>query len=123
MVRKKKEKNIPAVIYNGLVPMDYLEVREREIFDRIFVIATHGTARDQTKLKALLGLANKIRPDKKSLDLAVKSVAPYEMLLRAIEEDDDAAEKGKEQESSKQEHQGVETGGEATEAGSGDSTG
>ena len=68
----------------GLNAIDYLEEKEKEIFDKIWVLAEQGKMDDAVKLKALQGLFNKIRPDRTKLDLDVKSTAPYEVLLKNL---------------------------------------
>lgn len=69
----------------GLNAIDYLEEKEKEIFDKIWKVACDGQSDDSVKLKALQGLYNKIRPDRTKLDLDVKSTAPYEALLKNLE--------------------------------------
>jgi hypothetical protein len=68
----------------GLNAIDYLEEKEKEVFEKIWTIACEGQADDSVKLKALQGLYNKIRPDRTKLDLDVKSQAPYEALMRNL---------------------------------------
>ena len=69
----------------GLNAIDYLNEKEMEVFNKIWVIACEGQSDDAVKLKALMGLYNKVRPDRTKLDLDVKSTAPYEALLKNLE--------------------------------------
>lgn len=87
----KIEKNIPAVIYPTAIndPNDYLAVLEQEVVNNIYAIGRVGTNDDSTKLKAWHILFNKIRPDKTRLDIHIKSKAPYELIMKAIEENED----------------------------------
>lgn len=104
MGRRKKAQPVvvqddsPVVIYDGIAPLDYLDVKEKEIFTHIYNIGLTGTNDDSTRLKALTTLFGKIRPDKTRLDVSMKSVAPYDTIMNAIKqlEDKDAAEKGEE---------------------------
>ena len=66
--------------------IDYLKVKEKEIFDRIWELGTCGENADAVKLKALCKLYDKIRPDKKQVDLEFTK-SPYEMLKEAMEDD------------------------------------
>ena len=69
----------------GFNVIDYLEEKEKDIFNKIWTIACEGQSDDAVKLKALMGLYNKVRPDRTKLDLDVKSTAPYEALLKNLE--------------------------------------
>lgn len=95
---KKVEKNIPAVIYPTAIedPHDYLAAMEQEVVKNIYDIGKEGTNDDSTRLNAWKVLFNKIRPDKTRLDISIKSRAPYDLIMQAIEEDSDAAEEGNE---------------------------
>jgi hypothetical protein len=59
---------------------DYLKVKEKEIFDRIWSLGESGEMADGVKLKALCKLYDKIRPDKKQIDLEFDGKSPYEAI-------------------------------------------
>ncbi len=63
---------------------DYLKVKEREIFDRIWQLCDNGQPKDTVKLKALCKLYDKIRPDKKQIDLEFDGRSPYEAIKEQL---------------------------------------
>lgn len=65
-------------------PKDYLEQREREIFNAIWEIGQNGKPDDNVKLKALTKLYDKIRPDRTKMEMDIKVQAPYDLLLKNL---------------------------------------
>lgn len=64
---------------------DYLKVKEKEIFDRIWELGVSGENADAVKLKALSKLYDKIKPDKKQIDVEFDGKSPYEALKEQFE--------------------------------------
>jgi hypothetical protein len=68
---------------------DYLAVKEMEIFNAIWKLCQDGEPKDTVKLKALCKLYDKIRPDKKQLDVEFGDKSPYEVLKEQFDKMDD----------------------------------
>ena len=64
-------------------PLKYLEQREQQYIEAIEVLATSGTPQDAIKLKALLALHKKIRPDRSVTEIGLER-APWKELLDRI---------------------------------------
>lgn len=64
---------------------DYLKVKEMQIFDAIWKLCQDGQPRDTVKLKALCKLYDKIRPDKKQIDVEFEGRSPYEAIKEQLE--------------------------------------
>lgn len=63
---------------------DYLKVKEKQIFDKIWELCECGQPKDTVKLKALCKLYDKIRPDKKQIDLEFDGKSPYEAIKEQL---------------------------------------
>ncbi len=64
--------------------LEFKEILKREIIKDVFQLAKSGVKGDEVKLKARLKLLDKIMPDQSSVDLNLRSQAPYEQLLNEL---------------------------------------
>ena len=67
-------------------PLKYLEQREQQYIEAIEVLSVSGTPQDAIKLKALLALHKKIRPDRSVTEIGLER-APWKELLDRIGKD------------------------------------
>lgn len=67
-------------------PLKYLEEREQQYIEAIEALSESGKPADQVRLKALLALWKKIRPDRSVTEIGLER-APWKELLDRIGKD------------------------------------
>ena len=67
-------------------PLKYLEQREMQYIEAIEGVSMSGTPQDAVRLKALLALHKKIRPDRSVTEIGLER-APWKELLDRIGSD------------------------------------
>jgi len=76
---------IPSGIPTNVSPVEWLESRAIQILNRVEVLAKEGKLGDAVKLKADQTLLNKIIPDVNKTEFVVTE-APFDKIMRSIEE-------------------------------------
>lgn len=64
--------------------VEWLEKKEKEIVERIEVLAKSGSNDDAVKLKANATLWGRIRPERTKMEVDVANKSPYELLLKNL---------------------------------------
>jgi len=80
-------KKLPELIPHGISPVEYVEMKQKALIDRIDTLGVSGKPEDAVKLKANAILLNKIMPDLTKNEVKI-TVSPYERIKRALEEEE-----------------------------------